>query len=98
MISVIGQDADPGTDGGFGGGLPGGGAGSSPSEPKGCGDPSFAGDGYCDDNNNVEECGFDGGDCCRNTLNGWNFFCNVSFPLKTNDSYSITENSARTFK
>ena len=80
MISVTGQDADPGTsDGGFGGGMPGG-AGSS--EPKGCGDPSFAGDGYCDDDNNLEECGFDGGDCCRNTLNGWNFFCDVSFASK----------------
>ncbi len=26
---------------------------------------SDIGDGYCDDNVNVEECDFDGGDCCR---------------------------------
>ena len=26
----------------------------------------YQGDGYCDDENNHEECGYDGGDCCDN--------------------------------
>ena len=30
---------------------------------------NYVGDGYCDDQNNNEECGFDGGDCCQD--NGW---------------------------
>ena len=47
-------------------------------EPECTGDPSFVGDGYCDDANNLEACGFDGGDCCRNDVSGWNFFCEAS--------------------
>merc|ERR1712037_557423 len=31
---------------------------------KGCGAPKFKGDGFCDDNNNVGGCAWDGGDCC----------------------------------
>lgn len=31
---------------------------------KGCGKPKFKGDGYCDDDNNVAGCTWDGGDCC----------------------------------
>ena len=26
-------------------------------------------DGYCDDTSNIEECGFDGGDCCGSSVN-----------------------------
>lgn len=33
------------------------------SSLKGCID-SWQGDGICDDQNNIIECGFDGGDCC----------------------------------
>ena len=47
-------------------------------EPECTGDPSFLGDGYCDDANNLEACAFDGGDCCRNDVSGWNFFCEAS--------------------
>ena len=35
----------------------------------------WRGDGYCDDENNTEECGFDGGDCCDNDRPNWNHFC-----------------------
>ena len=29
-----------------------------------CSNPSWYADGYCDDGNNTEACGYDGGDCC----------------------------------
>ena len=29
-----------------------------------CPMPFYAGDGYCDDLNNIDSCNFDGGDCC----------------------------------
>jgi len=32
---------------------------------KKCSDPHLKGDGYCDDENNVESCEYDGGDCCH---------------------------------
>jgi hypothetical protein len=31
---------------------------------SGCPAISWVGDGYCDDETNIEECQFDGGDCC----------------------------------
>merc|ERR1712232_768738 len=34
------------------------------SEMEICGSPGFVGDGFCDDNNNVGGCAWDGGDCC----------------------------------
>ena len=30
----------------------------------GCPLPPYQGDGFCDDENNVPECSYDGGDCC----------------------------------
>ena len=33
-----------------------------------CGNPLMSGDGYCDDVNNKQECNFDGGDCCLDTV------------------------------
>ena len=30
----------------------------------GCDYGAYIGDSYCDDQNNFEECGYDGGDCC----------------------------------
>merc|ERR1712113_218903 len=44
--------------------------------PSGCGSPQWQGDGYCDDDNNNEECNYDGGDCCNNDNDGWDTFCN----------------------
>ena len=31
------------------------------------------GDGYCDDSTNIEECNYDGGDCC--SKNSWYLYC-----------------------
>ena len=37
---------------------------------------SWKSDTYCDDQNNTEECGWDGGDCCGdNTNTDWNQYC-----------------------
>ena len=33
------------------------------------GKPDWIDDGYCDDENNNEECGWDGGDCCGDNVN-----------------------------
>ena len=33
------------------------------------GNPSYIGDNYCDDENNNENCNFDGGDCCLENVN-----------------------------
>ena len=45
-----------------------------------CAVPSWEGDSLCDDENNTEECNWDGGDCCPpNDDDFWNFFCKVSF-------------------
>merc|ERR1719400_2949244 len=51
-------------------------------EPSGtsgddCAAPHWFGDGYCDDENNTPECGFDGGDCCDNEMEGYTNYCNV---------------------
>ncbi|CAN0158392.1 unnamed protein product, partial [Ectocarpus sp. 6 AP-2014] len=35
-----------------------------------CGYVLGLGNGYCDENNNTEECGYDGGDCCECTCEG----------------------------
>ena len=35
----------------------------------GCIVPSWRGDNYCDDGNNNEGCGYDGGDCCGSNAN-----------------------------
>ena len=37
----------------------------------GCGssNPSWIGDGYCDDETNNAGCNFDGGDCCGENIN-----------------------------
>ena len=34
-----------------------------------CGSPQWFKDGYCDDDNNNAQCGWDGGDCCGNNVN-----------------------------
>ena len=50
---------------------------------EGCLDPSWHGDGYCDDVNNVEACFFDGGDCCGSDVNTdycEQCFCYEEFP------------------
>ena len=34
-----------------------------------CENPQNNGNGFCDDNNNVPECNYDGGDCCGSCVN-----------------------------
>ena len=36
---------------------------------EGCESPQYKGDGQCDDNNNNENCEYDGGDCCGSFVN-----------------------------
>ena len=45
--------------------------------PMECAVPQWAGDNFCDDENNNPECGFDGGDCCDNTGEGWDNYCSL---------------------
>ncbi len=42
-----------------------------------CPAPNWVGDGFCDDENNVESCGFDLDDCCpkKNSKDDYNEFC-----------------------
>jgi len=44
------------------------GQGPAPTTAESCGSPSFAGDGFCDDQNNNGACNYDGGDCCVATV------------------------------
>jgi len=48
--------------------------GGGGSGEEGCAEPSWKGDGYCDDDNNIEGCEFDGGDCCGTNVD--ETFCN----------------------
>merc|ERR1711963_1230214 len=43
--------------------------------PSGCGSPQWATDQWCDDENNNEECNWDGGACCFNDFGGWDDYC-----------------------
>ena len=42
---------------------------------EGCEEPEWQGDGYCDDENNVAACHWDGGDCCNNDVPDYDNFC-----------------------
>jgi len=46
------------------------------NKPGKCGSPQYAGDGFCDDDNNNKGCKYDEGDCCppHNAL--WDMYCN----------------------
>ena len=47
--------------------------------------PNWVGDNFCDDDNNNEECAYDGGDCCGDHANMvWNFYCSVCECLDPN--------------
>merc|ERR550539_1564456 len=53
--------------------------------PSECVD-SWIGDNYCDDQNNNEECQFDGGDCCQEEpAEGWNQYCEACECLETTE-------------
>ncbi len=40
-----------------------------------CEEPEWQGDGYCDDENNMAACDWDGGDCCNNSIPDYDIFC-----------------------
>ena len=61
----------------------------TPSPPSdACGSPHWFGDNYCDDDNNNEECGWDGGDCCGENPNIQ--FCSACECLDPNGSGPTT--------
>ena len=42
------------------------------------GNLNWIGDKYCDDELNNVQCEFDKGDCCNNSMSGWDNYCTVS--------------------
>merc|ERR1712173_534766 len=48
---------------------------TAPPPTSGCGSPQWANDQWCDDENNNEDCNWDGGACCNNTFGGWDHYC-----------------------
>ena len=45
----------------------------------GCPKPQWRGDGNCDDENNIESCNYDDGDCCgSNVVTRYCLECNLS--------------------
>ena len=52
---------------------------------KGCaavgGNESWKNDKWCDDINNNEACGWDGGACCNNSQSNWDNYCYVSLQI-----------------
>ena len=65
------------------------------STKSACPKENYVGDGYCDDATNIEECFYDGGDCCNK--NSEYLFCNecVCHPNspKIDQSIETTETS-----
>ena len=56
-----------------------------PKGPEKCGLPDYIGDGFCDDDNNNEACGFDNGDCCGNVLTDFCTKCECLDPKGPKD-------------
>ena len=45
-----------------------------------CQGGNYVGDGYCDDDFNIEECNWDGGDCCGDNVNTqWCRYCKCNY-------------------
>ena len=65
-----------------------------------CAIPQWAGDNFCDDENNNPECGFDGGDCCDNDGEGWDNYCSLceclEMPATTEEPWYTTEDPMET--
>ena len=61
----------------------------------------WAGDNFCDDENNNPECGFDGGDCCDNAGEGWDNYCSLceclEMPETTEPPMETTEGPSMFF-
>ena len=58
---------------------------------SGCGYPGV-GDGVCDDDNNIQACGWDGGDCCRNDVD--TSFCSACACLDPDVTTTTTTTAA----
>ena len=61
-----------------------------------CGSPENYKDGQCDDDNNNEDCGYDGGDCCPgdDPPQSWNTFCTECKCIKDKGKHFLTTNGA----
>ena len=64
--------------------------------PTSCGSPQWAGDGYCDDDNNNAGCQYDQGDCCNNKQPGWDNFCSVCECLESSTPTSSSSTTSTT--
>ena len=62
--------------------------------PPPCEKPSWKGDGYCDDMNNVASCDYDGGDCCGDNVD--TSYCTQCLCLDPAFSTSSTSNTPTT--
>ena len=49
----------------------------------------WVGDGYCDDQTNINECNYDGGDCCLNVVNM--DFCSLCLCYENATSIDLPE-------
>ena len=58
-------------------------SGGGTTKPCG-GNKNWIKDRYCDDNNNNVECQWDGGDCCNNSMSGWDNYCTACQCLDPN--------------
>ena len=59
-----------------------------------CEVPEFQGDGYCDDENNMAACNWDGGDCCNNDLPDYDIFCLECQCLGPNVDFALSDFSS----
>merc|ERR1719483_643897 len=57
---------------------------------EGCEDQWHA-DGYCDDENNMAACDWDGGDCCNNDIPDYDIFCSECQCLGTNVDFELSD-------
>ena len=63
---------------------------------EGCEVPEFQGDGYCDDENNMAACNWDGGDCCNNNIPDYPYdtFCTECQCLGPNVDFELSDFSS----
>ena len=61
---------------------------------EGCEEPEWQGDGYCDDENNIAACDWDGGDCCNNNIPDYDIFCSVCKCLGPNVDFELPDISS----
>ena len=54
----------------------------------------FQGDGYCDDENNMAACNWDGGDCCNNKIPDYDIYCSVCQCLVPNVDIELSDFSS----